>query len=353
MSRTPADNNGTTIRTRAFARAGLVGNPSDGYGGKTIAFVVREFAAEVELGEASRIEIIPNDRDRLEFASLEALVNDVRQYGYYGGIRLLKATLKRFHDFCEKHGLALPRRHFTLRYESNIPNLVGLAGSSAIVTACLRALMEFYGVTIPKPLQPDLILSVERDELGIPAGLQDRVAQVYQGLVYMDFDPEFQRQHGHGRYEELDPRFLPPLYIAYRRDLAEGTEVLHGNLRERFNRGEPAVLAAMTFWAALADQVRERLLSGEGASIGPLLDANFDRRREVCTDARGRCAISEGNLRLVAAARSCGASAKFTGSGGAIVGTYPDEATYARLRQTLGALDIEVLKPTILPPSAP
>lgn len=341
------------IRTRAFARAGLVGNPSDGYGGKTIAFVIREFAAEVELCEASRIKIIPNDRDRLEFASLEALVGDVRQFGYYGGIRLLKATLKRFHDHCRALGITLPDRHFTLRYESNIPNLVGLAGSSAIVTACLRALMAFYDVEIPKPIQPNLILSVEREELGIPAGLQDRVAQVYQGLVYMDFAPEFAQRQGHGQYEELDARLLPPLYIAYRRDLAEGTEVLHNNLRERFNRGEPAVLDAMRFWAALTDQVRGRLLSGQGASIGPLLDANFDRRRAVCTDAKGRCSISDGNLRMVAAARSCGASAKFTGSGGAIVGTYPDETTFTRLCQTLGALDIEVLKPTILPPLVP
>jgi glucuronokinase len=341
-----------TIHTRAFARAGLVGNPSDGYGGKTIAFAIREFAAEVELTESSRIEILPNDRDRLDFASLAALVEDVRQFGYYGGIRLLKATLKRFYDYCWENQIALSDRGFKLRYASNIPNLVGLAGSSAIVTACLRALMEFYGVTIAKPAQPSLVLSVENRELGIPAGLQDRVAQVYEGLVYMDFDPAYQELHGHGRYEELDPCWLPPLYIAYRRDLAEGTEVHHSNLRERFNRGEPAVLDAVKFWAALTDQVRERLLSGQGASIGPLLDANFDRRREVCTDQKGRCSISEGNLRLVAAARSCGASAKFTGSGGAIVGTYPDEAAFARLRQTLGALDIEVFKPTIVPTPA-
>lgn len=340
-----------SIRTRAFARAGLVGNPSDGYGGKTIAFVIREFAAEVELEEASRIEIVPNDRDRLEFASLDALVADVRQFGYYGGIRLLKATLRRFQDYCRDAGIALTGRHFRLQYSSNIPHLVGLAGSSAIVTACLRALMQFYGVSIPMPIQPNLILSVEQDELGIPAGLQDRVAQVYEGLVYMDFHPEHRARHGHGRYEPLDPRLLPPLYIAYRRDLAEGTEVTHSPLRERHDRGEPAVLAAMKFWADLTDQVRDCLLSSRGATIGPLLDANFNKRREILTKPSGECTISAGNLRMVAAARSCGASAKFTGSGGAIVGTYPDEATFARLRQTLGALDIEVLKPTILPAS--
>lgn len=33
-----------------------------------------------------------------------------------------------------------------------------------------------------------LAQSAESDELCIPAGLQDSVIQVYEGLVYMDFD---------------------------------------------------------------------------------------------------------------------------------------------------------------------
>ncbi len=37
------------IRTHGFARAGLIGNPSDGYHGKTISIIVRDFRAEVIL----------------------------------------------------------------------------------------------------------------------------------------------------------------------------------------------------------------------------------------------------------------------------------------------------------------
>lgn len=334
------------IRTQAFARAGLVGNPSDGYHGKTISFVIRNFRAEVTLYETPELEIQPNSRDQSTFDSIDGLAADVRKFGYYGGIRLLKATIKRFHDHCREEGLALHNRNFTLRYHTNIPSQVGLAGSSAIITACLRALMEFYEVTIPKHVQPNLILSVETRELGIPAGLQDRVIQVYEGLVYMDFAREVMKRQGHGRYEELDPRRLPPLYIAYRRDLAEGTEVFHNDIRTRFKQGERAVVDAMTYWAGLADQVREHLLQGNVAAIGPLLDANFDKRREIYQ-------ISEGNLRMVEVARSCGASAKFTGSGGAIVGTYPDETAFVQLRERLGALGVEALKPVILSENAP
>ena len=157
------------IRTSAFARAGLIGNPSDGYFGKTIALIVRNFSARVTLYESPRIEIRGGHRDRLEFASYREFLDDVRQNGYYGGVRLIKATIKRFSDWCLKVGFPL-ERSFTIEYETDVPVRVGLAGSSAIITATMRALMAFYGVHVPKPELPGLILSVELDELGIGAG---------------------------------------------------------------------------------------------------------------------------------------------------------------------------------------
>src|SRR6266566_2502042 len=42
-----------TATGRAFARAALAGNPSDGFGGATLAVPIRELAAEVELGTAA------------------------------------------------------------------------------------------------------------------------------------------------------------------------------------------------------------------------------------------------------------------------------------------------------------
>ena len=46
------------IRKRAYARAGLVGNPSDGYHGKTISISVRNFWAEVVLYEWDSVDIV-------------------------------------------------------------------------------------------------------------------------------------------------------------------------------------------------------------------------------------------------------------------------------------------------------
>lgn len=328
------------VKTRAYPRAALVGNPSDGYFGKTISFTFSNFHAEVVLYESPDLEILPHTRDHSRFDNLGRLVDDVRLFGYYGGIRLLKATIKRFSDYCRDNHIHLDARNFTIRYSTHIPPQVGLAGSSAIITACLRALLAFYGVSMPKPVQANLILSVERDELGIAAGLQDRVAQVYEGLVYMDFDRAIMARQGYGQYEALDAHLLPPLYIAFQTELSEGSEVFHNDIRGRFARGEPAVVEAMRFWAELTDRVRACLLRRETDALPALLNANFDKRREIY-------AISAGNIAMVEAARSVGASAKFTGSGGAIVGTYRDEAMYRELTRVLEALRVKVLKPTI------
>jgi glucuronokinase len=330
------------IRTKAYPRAGLVGNPSDGYFGKTISFAFGNFRAEVVLYETPELEILPSQKDHSCFDSIGALVKDVRLHGYYGGVRLLKATVKKFYDYCQENQIELHDKNFTLRYHSDIPHGVGLAGSSAIITACLRALMAFYGVSIPKYIQANLVLAAEAGELRIPAGLQDRVIQAYEGLVYMDFAKEIMEKQGYGSYEPLDPRLLPKLYVAYRDDLSEPTEVFHNNIRQRFDQGERKVVNAMRFWAQLTDKAKRCLLEGQLDKIGSLLDAGFDKRRQIYR-------ISSDNIRMVEAARSTGASATFTGSGGAIVGAYADERMFAELRKTLQKLNITVIKPQIVP----
>src|SRR3954463_5367836 len=195
-------------RKRAYARAGLLGNPSDGYHGKTLSFSVRNYWAEVALYEWDSVEIVLAADDRARFDSVLDLARDVRLHGCYGGIRLIKATIKRFVEHCQARGLTLHDRKFSVRYQTSIPRQVGLAGSSAIIVATLRCLMDFYQVQIPKGVQPSLALAVEAEELGITAGPQDRVIQVFEGLVYMDFAKERMEQHGGywcGQYERLDP----------------------------------------------------------------------------------------------------------------------------------------------------
>ena len=329
------------IRSKAYARAALIGNPSDGYFGKTISFTFDNFFAEVTLYETPELEILPTERDSSCFAGIDELAEDVRLFGYYGGIRLLKAAIKTFHDYTHTHGIVHDKRNFTVRCKSNIPNLVGLAGSSAIITACYRALMTFYGITIPKQELANIIRDTEQKELGISAGLQDRVIQVYQGLVYMNFDKELIEKQGYGNYVPLDTSRLPNLYIAYRTDLSEISDVFHNNIRARFNAGDKTILDAMKFWGDITEEALACLNNGNFDELSRLMNANFDRRASIYK-------ISDGNLRMVEVARACGACAKSTGSGGAIVGIYKDAKTYSKLVDELAKISVEVFKPNII-----
>jgi glucuronokinase len=330
------------IETYAYARAGLLGNPSDGYYGKTIALLVRNFRARVLLYPSARLEIRPSKADMPIFESLEDLHAVTRWRGYYGGIRIIQALIVRFIDYCRQEGIALVNRNFTLEYESTIPLRLGMGGSSAIVTAALRALCQYFGVEIPLPVQAKLALETETQELGVPAGPQDRVIQVYEGLMYMDFDRALMEKQGYGRYERLDPALLPRIYVAYRTSLSEGTEVFHSNVRERWRAGDPVVVEAMRTWADYAEQGRTALLSGDYAALDRLIDANFDLRAHIYD-------ISEGNLRMIRTARQAGATANFAGSGGAIVGTYRDDPMYDVLVSAMRPLDVAVVRPQALP----
>jgi len=331
------------IKTVAYPRAALVGNPSDGYFGKTIAFVFKNYSAQVQLYETPDLEFLASRRDYNRFSSLDALCADIEFYGYYGGIRLMKAAAKKFNEYCREHDIRLAKKNFTMCYDSSIPNRLGLAGSSAIITAAMRAMGKFYGVSIEPAYLANLVLSVERDELGIPAGLQDRVAQAFNYPMYMDFDKEYMQKHSVGRYQKLDIPDGLNLYVAYRTDLAEGSEILHSRLREDFDNKVPRVLDAMQEWAHLTEEVRDAIKSKKFEKIPALLDRNFDLRCEVCAGS-----ISAKNRNMVQIARRNGASAKFTGSGGAIIGTYENEAMYRRLKKEFAENSIDILKPMIV-----
>ncbi len=328
------------VESRSFARAGFLGNPSDGYFGKTIAFSFTEFFVDLRLSESSRLRFVPGEVDDATFDSPAQLVRDLRLYGYYGGIRMLKAVAKLFFEWCEEHSVEIENCNFTAEYKINIPRLVGLSGSSAICSAMLKALMEFYGVEIPLEDQPSLVMSAERDELGIACGLQDRVAQIYNGVTFMDFERAFLEATGHGKYERLDPAAMPNIYIAYDPNRAEESGKAHKKVKKLFQQQNQNVVAAMSEFADIAQKGRDALVSGRLGEIPSLVNSNFDLRDRIFN-------VAEENRRMVLEARKCGASAKFAGSGGAIVGTYEDESQFAALSETLGAIGCRTVKPKI------
>ncbi|GAA4448841.1 hypothetical protein GCM10023189_07300 [Nibrella saemangeumensis] len=329
------------IESRAYARAGLMGNPSDGFFGKTISISVRNFGASVKLYPSPELHIEPQPQDTNVFRSIFHLRDAVSTLGYHGGVPLLKAAIKKFLEYCEREQIKLPNKNFSIRYATSIPRQVGLSGSSAIIVAAFRALMRFYDVEIPLPTLPNLVLATETEELGIAAGLQDRVIQCYEGCVYMDFDRALMERQGHGFYESLDPRLLPKLYIAYKTELGKQSGKIHNDVRSRWLQGEELVVNTLHHIADVACQGREALLQQDLEALNSLVNRNFDLRCQIYN-------ISESNMALIRAARACGASASFTGSGGSIIGIYRDDAMLNRLFIELKKLNARVIKPYVI-----
>lgn len=329
------------IETRAYARAGLLGNPSDGFFGKTIAISVRNFGASVTLYPSPELHIEPQPQDTNVFRSLYHLRDSVSMLGYHGGVPLLKAAIKKFSEYCEAEQIRLPNQNFSIRYSTSIPRQVGLSGSSAIIVATFRALMQFYNVEIPLPILPNLVLATEAEELGITAGLQDRVIQCYEGCVYMDFDRATMERQGHGQYEPIEPRLLPKLYIAYNTDLGKQSGRVHNDVRARWLKGEPLVIDTMNAIANVARDGHQAILNRDTDALSELINRNFDLRAQIYT-------ISDRNRSLIETARACGASASFTGSGGSIIGLYRDDAMLNRLFVELRKINARVIKPYVV-----
>uniref|UniRef100_A0A6Q2XCR0 Uncharacterized protein n=1 Tax=Esox lucius TaxID=8010 RepID=A0A6Q2XCR0_ESOLU len=301
----------------SYARVGLMGNPSDGFNGKTIAMTISNFWAEVTLVESQTLVLLPHPlNDPTEFGSLQDLYCISRKEGYLGGLRLLQATCKKFYQFCSMKGIALTKQNFTLKYDTNIPRQVGLAGSSAIVSATLKCLMKFYNITdsdLPKPIRANFILNVETDELFITAGLQDRVVQVYEGLIYMDFSKNLMDEQGFGDYISMDMSSLPLFWLAYLSDPSDSGRI-HSNVRQRWLNVKSDVMC--THYCRRWKQLKQE-------------QSLF--HRSVYTD---EC-LGPGNLKMVQLARQVqfGSAVKLPGSGGAVVGLCLDQGRLVEMRK--------------------
>jgi glucuronokinase len=141
-------------------------------------------------------------------------------------------------------------------------------------------------------------------------------------------------------YERLDPALLPPLYISYHNALSEPTETFHNDIRGRYDCGEPLVVNAMQQFADLTVRGRDALVGRDTDKLSKLIDENFDTRRSIYK-------LPAWQVKMVETARACGASAKFAGSGGAIVGIYRDEAMFNEISDHMAQIGSKTIKPIV------
>ena len=154
----------TSLTASAQARIGLLGNPSDIYGGQGLGFSVAELGVTVTLQDAAEL-VLPNE--------------------------LFVAAWQLFEPELNRVGIAATTRPFALSFASNVPFQGGLSGSSALVIAAIRAWNRWFGLPMDALRVAELAFRVENEVLGIRAGALDRLVQAHDGLLAMDFAKPF------------------------------------------------------------------------------------------------------------------------------------------------------------------
>lgn len=324
----------------AHARAGLLGNPGDGYGGKALATPILDFEARVTVERAARFELRPHPGDGLRYGSLGAAVRAFAGGGSEDALRLLRAAVRRFWTLA---GAPDPEQGawaegLALRYETTIPRQVGLAGSSALIVATLRALAGRFALA-PEPFDlAESALAAEVEDLGIAAGPMDRIVQSYGQVVVMELAPP-RTPRGVRR---LDPALLPPLFLAWSPLRTKSSGRLHAPLRERWERGDPDVLEVIHELRELVDRGVRSLEDGDVAGFADAVSRNFELRSRIFP-------IHEGDREMVELADRHGCAAKLAGSGGAIIGVVPQGADPQRLEAAFRARRLPFLRPRVAP----
>jgi glucuronokinase len=263
----------------------------------------------------------------LDGLSAEAFAQPAQTLIVEPASELVAATARRFSSELEAAALAT-----AVRWRTSVPRGVGLGGSSAIVIAVLRALCALHGTGLDPTEMAELALAIETEDLGIAAGLQDRVAQAYGGLVFMEFGDG-------GTYEQLSAALLPPFVVAWQADAAQDSGDVHASLRTRLEAGDATAVAGMQQLAELARAARAALIAGDGEQLARAADESFDvRRRLVELDSR--------HVELVEYARALGAGVNYTGSGGAVVAVCRDQTHAAEVDRALAERGYGTLAPT-------
>lgn len=294
------------------ARAGVAGNPSDALGGAALAVPVHELCARVELRRSDRLRI-RSERSELGWASVTELVQHAARFGHEGGARLVSAAIVTLVNELVRHGIELAPDPFEVVWSTDIPRSVGLAGSSALVIATMRALLQQWHATLAPEVMAALALEAESVELGVAAGWMDRATQAHELPTLVDTRRMHDaRGHAIPEMRAVSPREPIELVVAWDPEGAAPSGRLHGGLRERAAAGEPLVHDAVEGLVAAAHAAADAVEHGDHAALR-------DAVRSTCSWREALGALDATTARLVALAEGEGAAASSAGSGGAVL----------------------------------
>ncbi len=265
------------IKASAPGRYGIVGNPSDIYGGVVVSCSVAERATCL-----------------LSFDGRSRLPED---------LTLWHAATARF-----------PLDGASVSWESDIPRSSGLAGSTALLAATLAC------VLVARRQAPDLesgagrmafaelLRDVERRETGVVCGYQDAVMTVFGGLQRMSFAGKHPAVEG-GPAATMRPLDAPLPFLLVTTGVERLSGSVHGPMRERWLSGDREVVRGMERISRLGELGARALEQGD---LAALAEAMAENHAIIASLGGSGAPVDE----LVGACLECGAmAAKLAGAG--------------------------------------
>ena len=200
----------------APGRAGIIGNPSDMYGGCVIS-------CSVPVRNRCTIE-----------ESVKWLLPD--------DTRLWDAAIQRFPV----------EGKYKVTWETDVPRSSGLSGSTALLAATLACILTVRGEELPDDMRmfAELVRDIELREAGIVCGYQDAYMCVLGGLSFLDFHGKHPIDSG--PLGSLIPAELPGQFLLVTTGVERLSGSVHGPIRDRWLSGDEAVRENMRELANLA-----------------------------------------------------------------------------------------------------
>lgn len=308
------------IRASAPGRCGIIGNPTDMYGGSVLSCSVPLRA---------RVTIRESDVLTLATAGQEVYLRGPDDY-------------VRRNDFFDMPKVTLRAMHLTdvrvcIDYGSDIPYQSGMSSSTAMLAALVGALLEYQGQRFGLHYFAEFIRSIELNRMGIMCGYQDAYMVTFGGLNFIEYrGKEFYRpveDELFATVERLDG-YLPTLpFILAHTGVQRVSGTVHKPLRQRWEDGEPSVIDGYRAIEMMARQGKRALLLRDWETLGRLMNDNHAIQR----DLGGSGPDNERFIQAALDAGAYGAKLAGAGRGGTIIALHPEPQSLEPALRAAGA----------------
>ncbi len=318
------------IVSSAPGRCGIIGNPTDMYGGSVISCSTTQRARCTLMNSDVLTLGIGNDVQQIR-SPRDLLLDGTR-------LDIVKAILNHFK-------LTPDEFTFRLLVTSEIPESAGLAGSTAMVMAILGCVTAHLGIEMGPYSAAETARKVEFGEMGIMCGFQDQYMAAFGGLNYMDFrgkerlaqdqdEPLATVEALEGLVGEL------PIVVAHT-GITRNSGTVHGCIRDRWLAGEREVVDGYIRIAELARLGKKAILASDWERLGALMNENHEIQRALGGSGPQNDYLIEAAL----ANGAIGAKLAGAGGGGTIVALTLQPDRVVRALRGAGADSISWPKP--------